>query len=288
MTWSNEALIYEEKWFKAIRIVLDELAGEVAFNFGRIPVDAKGVMNVSLIPEPFFNEKQAVAHLAGVGSILLKDTVNHFGQYFLELARRQYQSFIGKATIVIDGGVDLLLAGSFTVENAYALNYLASRPYEFAQESISSLLQALRSEWGRYLSEGIRQGATIYELIERLETIFRGTEREAWWRARRIARTEAVGASNMGARAAYGQAGVPYKTWSTVADELVRDNHIPMHLVSIPMNDKFILPDGAQMEAPGDPAGGPKNIISCRCVLMPDFAPPSTNNDRRSTFQKGG
>jgi hypothetical protein len=179
-----------------------------------------------------------------------------------------------------------LISFSFDLENSSALAYLNTRPYEFAQESVDTMLKDLRNIWNDYLIIGIKEGWTIEELTQKVQEVFRGTERNEWWRAERIARTESVGAANMGAESSYNQAKVPYKTWVTMRDGKVRRNHIPMDNVSVPTSDVFILPDGAKMKCPGDPAGGPQNTANDRCTLLGDFAPPSSANGRKSLFNK--
>ena len=175
---------------------------------------------------------------------------------------------------------------SFDLENTAALAYLETRPYAFAGESVDSLLRSLRNTWGSYLSQGIREGMTINQLTEEVERVFRGTDKIDWWRARRIARTESVGAANMGTNAAYKQANVPYKTWVTMRDGLVRNSHRPMDLVSVPTVDKFRLPTGVEGEGPGDPNMGPREICNCRCTILADYAPPSPDNNRTATFKR--
>lgn len=178
------------------------------------------------------------------------------------------------------------LSVSFDLENSAALAYLLTRPYEFAGETVDSLIRQLRDVWNSYLTQGIREGMTIAELTEQVQRAFKGTERAEWWRARRIARTEAIGSANMGTAAAYRQANVPFKTWVTSMDGRVRDNHRPMNNVSVPTTEKFRLPDGSLMESPGDPAGGPANVVHCRCDLYAAWAAPSPDNGRFSTFQQ--
>jgi len=175
---------------------------------------------------------------------------------------------------------------SFDLENSAALAYLETRPYAFAGESMDSLLRSLRNTWSNYLSQGIREGMTINQLTEIVERVFRGTDKMDWWRARRIARTESIGAANMGTNAAYKQANVPWKTWVTMRDGLVRNSHRAMDLVSVPTTDKFKLPDGSLMESPGDPAGGPAQTCNCRCTILADWAPPSPDNNRTATFKR--
>lgn len=178
------------------------------------------------------------------------------------------------------------LSFSFNIINVRALKYLATHPYEFSGEAIDTLLKQLRGTWDTYLAEGMKQGMSIYDLTELVETVFMGTEKGEWWRARRIARTESVGAANMGTVESYKQADVPYKTWLTMRDGRVRPNHRAMEGVSVPTSDLFLLPDGAAMDAPGDPAGGAANVCNDRCTILADFAPPSSANGRTSVPKK--
>ena len=148
------------------------------------------------------------------------------------------------------------------------IRYIANRSYEFSQESADTLLQRLRTEWNAYLTEGIKRGMSVYDLTEKIEEIFRGTEREEWWRARRIARTESVGASNMGYLEGMKQANVPYKMWVSAGDAYVRDSHRYLNGKVVAINDFFVAKSGAKMQGPGDPKGGPAEIVNCRCTLQ--------------------
>ncbi len=174
---------------------------------------------------------------------------------------------------------------SFDLENSAALAYLATRPYQFANEAVDSLIRQIRDTWNSYLTEGIRSGMTIAELTEQVQRAFKGTDKDDWFRARRIARTEAIGAANMGTAASYRQANVPFKTWVTVRDGRVRDSHRAMNNVSVPTTEKFKLPSGGEGEGPGDPALGASEVVHCRCSLMANWAPPSADNGRFSSFQ---
>ena len=165
---------------------------------------------------------------------------------------------------------DILASVGFDINVGPILDYIQTRPYNFSQEGVDSLLQQLRDVWNNYLQEGINNRETVQQLTQRIADIFRGTEREEWWRARRIARTESIGAANMSAVDGYRQAGVPYKTWLTMRDPRVRHSHSPMEEVTIPINQKFVV-NGALMDAPGDPAGGPAEICNCRCTIIGDY-----------------
>jgi len=158
----------------------------------------------------------------------------------------------------------------FNLFNPEVEKFIDKRTYEFAKESTNSLLDKLRDVWNDYLKEGMKEGKTIFELTDDVEEVFQGTEREEWFRARRIARTEVVGASNMAGLFGMEQAGVPYKTWASMEDEFVRDSHASMNGVTIPIDEDFIV-DGKSMSGPGDADGGPEEICNCRCTLLSSF-----------------
>jgi hypothetical protein len=180
----------------------------------------------------------------------------------------------------------LLEIVSFNVENTAALAYLETKPYAFPEESVDSLMRKLRDTWNKCLAKGIREGRTIAQLTSEAQKIFRGTKYGEWENARTIVQTEIIGLANMGTAISYKRAGVPYKTWVTMRDGLVRDFHRRMDMVSVPTTEKFRLPSGVEMEAPGDPAGGPVEISNCRCTILAEYAAPSAANGRAATFKK--
>jgi len=59
-----------------------------------------------------------------------------------------------------------------------------------------------------------------------------------------------------------------FKRWIPVQDGRTRDIHIAMSgSKAISMDAKFVV-GGARMDRPGDPAGGARNVINCRCALV--------------------
>ena len=92
-------------------------------------------------------------------------------------------------------------------------------------------------------------------------------------RARTIARTETHNAagfanhayheeveSNLGTRM--------FKKWVATEDERTRTHHAEMNSKPpIPMNEDFVV-GGVKMKYAGDPKGGAKNVINCRCVII--------------------
>lgn len=94
------------------------------------------------------------------------------------------------------------------------------------------------------------------------------------WRARAIAQTEVISASNQAAFEGAESAGIEYKKfWSNSGLDGVRDSHIFAQEWSygqdgINPNEKFDMGNGNFMMHPGDPEGPPEEIINCRCTLI--------------------
>ena len=57
-----------------------------------------------------------------------------------------------------------------------------------------------------------------------------------------------------------------YKEWVTEKDEVVRDDHIVMEGVRVPIHEDFIV-GGEPMREPGDDSASLKQRINCRCFL---------------------
>ena len=85
-------------------------------------------------------------------------------------------------------------------------------------------------------------------------------------RALRIARTETTYAAALGTEfAAQNSQLTLYKIWNHYKHGNYRDSHAAINKQYVPISGKFTLPDGIKMRIPGDPAGGAKEVINCRC-----------------------
>jgi len=112
------------------------------------------------------------------------------------------------------------------------------------------------------LDEGIRMQETAEQLSVRVSRFFGDI---VDYRSLRIARTVSNYAVNRGGRVAATDAGFNVKGWLTMRDSRVRDTHAAMDGVKVPINEKFQLPSGDQLDVPGDPEGDPAESINCRC-----------------------
>lgn len=98
-------------------------------------------------------------------------------------------------------------------------------------------------------------------------------------RARLIARTEMLSATNAGAYEAYSQATESgsldkyeyVRQWLTVGDERVRGSHRSMHKQVRPYGEKFLSGAGNLLQYPHDPAAPLSERIQCRCFASTRF-----------------
>lgn len=96
-------------------------------------------------------------------------------------------------------------------------------------------------------------------------------------RARTIARTEITMATQAGSLEAAKELQIPdlEKEWVSAQDDRVRGlspkddaDHAVMNGQQEPLDAKFVVPPDADMDGPGDSAGGASQVCNCRCVLV--------------------
>lgn len=93
-------------------------------------------------------------------------------------------------------------------------------------------------------------------------------------RARAIAQTEIITASNKASYEAAAKTGLNFKKyWSTSGLPKIRASHLFAESFSVQrggirMDERFDMGDGTMMLHPGDPAGGAGNVINCRCTVI--------------------
>lgn len=86
-------------------------------------------------------------------------------------------------------------------------------------------------------------------------------------RARTIARTETIRASNFGSIAAARSTGMNlHKEWIATHDDRVRQTHLSANKQRVPLESRFIV-GGHRAFVPGDPALPPHESINCRCTV---------------------
>jgi len=123
----------------------------------------------------------------------------------------------------------------------------------------------IRDQVANISSAAIRSGSTINEVTTQLQNFFKKeTPNFAAYRARRIARTEIVSASNYSKNQVMetvAPAGLQ-KIWIADLRDLERTRLAHQDVAPVGMRDKFLV-GGELLEYPGDPNGSPENIINC-------------------------
>ena len=153
----------------------------------------------------------------------------------------------------------------------WCLRDCAKRIAEVYNYTIEQVQAIVRKE----VAKGTAEGFSIRTISDNIrKQLPKEYGKAANWRAKRIAQTEVISASNMANIRAAEQTGLPMrKTWSTrpygAAQSIQGERHAM--LVDLAdqhplLNEDFIV-DGEPLGYPGDPKGSPGNVINCFCVL---------------------
>lgn len=145
----------------------------------------------------------------------------------------------------------------FKVNGAKKVTEILGTTLELAKPIIQDAL--------KMAAEGSSIDAVQKEIKRRLQDVG-GAVTDA--RARMIARTEVIGASNQSTFEAVKSSGVEVeKKWLTGGTN-IRPTHKAAEAQGwIDFNDTFKV-GSYQMEHPGDPHGGAEEVINCKCVLI--------------------
>jgi hypothetical protein len=170
------------------------------------------------------------------------------------------------ATLSSSAGVGVP-PGSFDVLNQHAADHLAQ-----TRNRLARFGDAAWSDIRRELLEGFKAGEGIEPMTRRL----RGVSEMSQRRARTVARTEVISASNTGAMT--GAMSLPAeirpatKTWLATRDSRTRPDHVAANRQTVPFAGKFMV-GGWQMSYPGEWGAPAAEVINCRCTVLFDAEP---------------
>jgi hypothetical protein len=120
------------------------------------------------------------------------------------------------------------------------------------------------------IGDGIAEGLSIDNITKNLRSVLQ-VDHYAW-EARRIARTETMGAVNGGqwnGASAYADltGEQMYKQWFATMDTRVRLDHSRAHEQVVPIQTDFVV-GGYMMAYPAAPDGPASEVCNCRCALL--------------------
>ena len=121
----------------------------------------------------------------------------------------------------------------------------------------------------KVIADSQKAGLSVVETAKKIKERF--SPRFSRARANTIARTETHSAASF----ANHQMGVELqksgltmkKQWVATSDERTRDIHRQANGTRVDIDESFIV-GGMKMKYTGDPSGGAKNVINCRCVTL--------------------
>ena len=135
------------------------------------------------------------------------------------------------------------------------------------------LLTGISTRLANRISDLIEQGRinnlTLPEIARSISNNFLPISRN---RAALIARTETHNAASFANHSYHKQVerdlGLKMvKRWVATNDARTRPAHASANGQTVDMNEKFVV-GGAEMDFAGDSAGGAKNVVNCRCVII--------------------
>tara|TARA_R100001460_G_scaffold2629_1_gene8391 strand:- start:17528 stop:19483 length:1956 start_codon:yes stop_codon:yes gene_type:complete len=134
---------------------------------------------------------------------------------------------------------------------------------------ISDIDTTTRKQLQRVISQAQKEGLGVAQTARQIEERFQPRFTRA--RSATIARTETHSAASF-ANHEMGKelqsSGVQLKKqWVATSDERTRIAHVTANGTTVPMDEAFVV-DGASMQYTGDPNGGARNVINCRCVTL--------------------
>ena len=151
---------------------------------------------------------------------------------------------------------------SFDLEAPFVQDFIGARANQLAGQVTDTTYAAIQQA----LQDGVANGASIDDLAAAVQDVFDVASRS---RAKTIARTEVISASNGSASLAAAQlpsdvaAG---QEWISTRDDRTRDDHADADGQVVAMGTAFDV-GGESLLYPGDPDGDGGNVINCRCTV---------------------
>tara|TARA_R100001460_G_scaffold1680_6_gene6153 strand:- start:1464 stop:3365 length:1902 start_codon:yes stop_codon:yes gene_type:complete len=130
----------------------------------------------------------------------------------------------------------------------------------------------MSSVMARAIQKQVQQGRVNNLNLDQIARNITGLTKLGRGRASVIARTETHNAASFANHEYHRTASSEYgiemvKRWVATGDARTRSAHAQANGQTVPMDEKFKV-GGADMEYAGDPAGGVKNVVNCRCVIV--------------------
>ena len=200
-----------------------------------------------------------------------RDAAKQYNQS--ETLGRTSQDFSGKLA-------DLLTSHYRAVIDAFGLRILRDRKQDSQFETIirqyvrdvggiriTQISNSTMQQINRVVENGLKEGLGVASIGKTIRDTMDSPFTR--YRANTIARTETHSAASYGNHQINASFNIPnqVKRWVSVADARSRATHVAANGQEVPLDEDFIV-GGVAMGYTGDPKGGAKNVINCRCVTL--------------------
>tara|TARA_Y100000592_G_C5462078_1_gene314531 strand:- start:44 stop:2110 length:2067 start_codon:yes stop_codon:yes gene_type:complete len=138
---------------------------------------------------------------------------------------------------------------------------------DFGGVRITQISNTTMRQINRVVSQGLKDGLGVAAIGKNIRDSMESPFSR--YRANTIARTETHSAASYGNHQVNASLNIPnqIKRWVAVADARARPTHVAANGTEVPLDEDFIV-GGVAMSYTGDPRGGAKNVINCRCVTL--------------------
>lgn len=166
------------------------------------------------------------------------------------------------------------VAGTFDMGNPRVARVLEEHFFSHLRDDVNATTKGHLEDLVAEFKASASEGEGVSELVSRIE----GMEAFGGSRAESIARTETIGAVNLGAIEAFRATDTPAKSWLSERGPNVRESHKAADDETssspIAIDAPFELSEegrgSASLQYPGDPAAPGWAVINCRCAVVPE------------------
>ena len=181
--------------------------------------------------------------------------------------RRVFKAIFANANELYDKGTkadEVFIMGRSVDFEAFVESYFSGRAL-----TLSGISARMASRIDRIIRDGRAENLTLRQIAKNISDKVIPITRA---RAATIARTETHNAASFANHSYHGTVADDLgmemvKQWVSTSDGRTRSAHSAANGQQRPMSEDFII-GGAPMGYAGDPKGGARNVINCRCVII--------------------
>ncbi len=181
--------------------------------------------------------------------------------------RKVFRTIINSANEIHDKGTKE--EDVFVMGQSIDFERLVTAYYTGRTLILTGVTQRIANRVNKIITDGRSENLTLDQIARNIAS---GVAPIARVRAATIARTETHNAASFANHSYYetvqDNLGLSMiKRWASTNDGRTRSHHSAANGQQRPMNEDFIV-GGAPMAYAGDPKGGARNVINCRCVII--------------------